>query len=477
MKSTKLHNVLSRMTRDQVKRFRDFLRSPYFNKNAQMETFLAFWEKHYSDPAQAPDWDRETQMKKYARKKPMSAKQFQKLKTSLLNLLFQFLAHERLDMEPHLQNLLEVKALNQLKAGKTLESRIGRAKKQLSEDPGEEGEKYFKRMELEQEENRHFNAAARRPKQTNLGLIAENLEYGFLTNAIRLRFAMHNAKQILNEETPWEFMDQIWPQLLMQEGRFPPILRMYIHLYGLFDADREAYHYLALSQILAAESKQVSKSELRSIYTGALNHCARKVNQGEQGFLQEYLKLSKAMIAENILCDENGRLSPWPFKNLITIALRLGEFEWVTDFMQSHQKFIDPALRQDAIRYNTGALHFFKQDYDQAQSAFLRLLQECEDIFYHLDARTYLLRIYYEIGDGQAMESLVHAFRMYIQRTKHISPTYKDLYLTFIRFFRRLINLPPRNAARIALLKEDLSNSGLGRAGKEWILEKLRELE
>ncbi|MEM7040401.1 MAG: hypothetical protein AAF570_25770 [Bacteroidota bacterium] len=87
-----------------------------------------------------------------------------------------------------------------------------------------------------------------------------------------------------------------------------------------------------------------------------------------------------------------------------------------------------------------------------------------------------MLRVYYENGDPMAMESLCHSFRMYIERNRQISVMHKANYLTYLRFYRRLINTPPMARERLVKLKDDIQHTKMLNAGRKWLLVKLEAL-
>lgn len=476
MKSTKIHSILSCLSPKDRKRFRDYLHSPFFNTRTDVITLFSFWEKHYSDPQKAPEWNKEEQIIRLSPRLELSPQTFQRLKTRLLNLLYGFLAHTALDRDKSLNFLLQIQSLNRIAEHHSIESRIQRASRLLNTSEIPEGNRYFQQMELALQQQEFLNKAPDRSSESILPEIAKNLELGFLSKAVKIRFAMQNTQLILGIDYDWEYLRQIWPLLIENISQYPPHLRAYIHLcvmYGESSLEEETAHYASLRSLLGQENLSISVSELRSIYKGTLNYCSKQINLGEKGYLRDYFELNKAMIPLGILCNEQGVLSPWPFKNLITVALRLGEIDWVEKFIDSHLPQVSKDQQTDALHYNKGLLLFFQKDFEAARKHLLLLLQSCQDVFYNLDARAYLLRIYFELEDDQAMESLLHSFRMYIHRNKLISESHREKYLSFTRYFRRFLNLPVEDEARIAAFRAELENSDKNQSGIDWILSKL----
>lgn len=474
MEKTKLFHAISSMGQRQRQEFSDYLASPFFNKRADVRQLWTILEALYPEGDEGVELDSEAVFKRGFPDDEFRPSQFNKLKTRLLNHFYAFLAHSSLKADPPQELLLQIRALNQQKNGPLLPARLRKAERMLDKRDAQDVANFFRRMDMEFERNAFLHEGTKRPESTNLPEMVENLQHGFLAQGLKLHFALQNENKILGKAHVWPLIAQIWPGLVTEEAIYPHLVRFYIHLNGLFHPQHH-HHLIRLQELLREFATETSPSELRQVYIGALNHCARQLNSGAKEYEAEFLGLVREMIGQGILLEE-GRISPWLFKNITTVALKQGEFEWAENFIQSHGEFIEEAHQTAAIDYNTALLHFYKGEFKAAQSGLYRLMQYCEDIFYHLDGRALLLRIYYAVGDGGAMESLSHSFRMYIERNKRISAAHKENYLTFIKFFRRLINTPPRDLERIRKLREDVLEVQWNSSGKEWILERIDAL-
>jgi len=158
-------------------------------------------------------------------------------------------------------------------------------------------------------------------------------------------------------------------------------------------------------------------------------------------------------LSNNILI-EKGQLSPWNYKNIVTVGLRLNKFEWVQHFIDEYKSFINSDFRESAYKYNIARYHYYKKEYSEV----LRLIQqiEFEDVFYNLDSRTMILKIYYEEDEIEALMSFLDSFRIFLLRNKQISSYHKKNYLNLVRFTKRLINIIPGDIVKIEKLRKEL---------------------
>ncbi|MEQ1743839.1 MAG: hypothetical protein ABMA02_00295 [Saprospiraceae bacterium] len=89
-------------------------------------------------------------------------------------------------------------------------------------------------------------------------------------------------------------------------------------------------------------------------------------------------------------------------------------------------------------------------------------------MYNHLDARHLLLVCYHELGEWDALSSLLDSFASYQKRQKNIGYQ-RDNYENLIRFTRRLLEMVPGDAAGRTRLYSDIATAERV-AGKEWLL-------
>ena len=140
----------------------------------------------------------------------------------------------------------------------------------------------------------------------------------------------------------------------------------------------------------------------------------------------------------------------------MSISLRLGEFKWCRNFLESKVTLLAPAERDNALTYNTAYFHFMNQEYRKA----IRKLQEVmlNDVFYQLDSRVIILKSYFELDETESFYYQASSFRLFLLRNKSISDYQKTIYRNLIRFLTAIhragISKAKLNKIRIELLKE-----------------------
>jgi uncharacterized protein YihD (DUF1040 family) len=89
----------------------------------------------------------------------------------------------------------------------------------------------------------------------------------------------------------------------------------------------------------------------------------------------------------------------------------------------------------------------------------------------NLDARSMLLRIYFESGYEDALESLLDSFQIYLKRQKEVGYQ-REHYLNMIRFVRKLVKTDRRDHAGKAGIRQEIEQTA-DLAGRAWLLEQL----
>jgi hypothetical protein len=224
-------------------------------------------------------------------------------------------------------------------------------------------------------------------------------------------------------------------------------------------------HFQELRQILETNWQQFPPDEMRGLYIVAINFCLKKINRGNREFEREVLSLYKIGL-NNRLLFENNQLSPYTYKNTMIAALKVGEMDWASQFLDEYKAFLPANDRDMLFKYNK-ALYFFRNnDYEAA----MKLLQtvNLREVLFNLDARRLLARIYFELKENTALESLIDNSKIYLHRQKDIG-YHREMYFNFFKILEILLKTDPKKTKLLRGLIDETKYL----AEREWLLEKL----
>ena len=164
------------------------------------------------------------------------------------------------------------------------------------------------------------------------------------------------------------------------------------------------------------------------------------------------------------------------YKNIVTTAIRLKEFQWTEKFINEYKPLLPPDEQHNAYAYNLAAWYHAQNDYRNA----LFQLQDVEftDTSYHLGAKIIQLKSYYELDEEEAFYALVEAFKKYNYRSKDLSDYRKKANDNFLKIAKKIFQIKIRRDKSFSQKKKNVDKM-LGEtepiANKGWLEECMEE--
>ena len=93
------------------------------------------------------------------------------------------------------------------------------------------------------------------------------------------------------------------------------------------------------------------------------------------------------------------------------------------------------------------------------------------DMFFELDYRILMLKIYYELAETFAFNDLLLSFRKYIDRQTHLTENSEMSYYNFLKWSKFLFMQKAKKQAIEQAILEELKTINL-LAERKWLLEK-----
>jgi hypothetical protein len=259
----------------------------------------------------------------------------------------------------------------------------------------------------------------------------------------------------------------------IEDGKYKeiPSIQMYYYSYLAVSSPQDESHFETLQSLLFKYYDRLTPKELRSIYFIAINYCVRQLNTGKENYVRSVFELFQYGLEHHVLI-ENNLLSRFTYKNIVTSALRLKEYEWVVRFIEEYTPLLEDSYQKPYSLYANAKLHFTQGDFD----ATLELLAQVEfdNLLLSMDSKIMLLKIYYERDYFDALHALLVSFRRFLQR-KSILAYQRTIHKNMIRLTEKLINIPVHDKAKIKELREEINNTN-PLTEKPWLLRQLDKL-
>ncbi|MBL7813647.1 MAG: hypothetical protein JNL70_01490 [Saprospiraceae bacterium] len=373
------------------------------------------------------------------------------------------------------QLLLLVRFYRERKLHQQFENTINRLKTLQENLPLIDDYFYFQYL-ITQEE--YDNASIYRlPERIDKRVLAlDSLDMYYIVN--KLTILLHFEPPIKTEIEPQlEVLSKLANSSNPFFSRIFSLYKNAFHLLWIKDSDDEDEQLLdSYLQILNVNSSLLPKTQQKDLYGVARNFCVAKYKKGKTQYLKILFDLNKKNLKAGLFYHKDGTISEGivfgALQNIVAIALRLKEIDWVLSFLKEHRhKIITPNAEEQErfYNFNMACCHFQLKEYDAA----LQLLNiEFDDKRYHLMARTLEIKLYYEKDNKKDKEedflsNRISALETYLARNDVLLVD-KIGYRNFIKLLKKLIK-------NKKITEKDLADKN-SIAEREWLIEKSKEL-
>jgi hypothetical protein len=439
MNNSNLIDLLRRFDTHQKKRFLDFIDSPYFNSHAKTAE-LGHYLLDEIPSFTSKNLQKERIFQAMFPEKTYDDRFFSNLMSRLLKLAYRFLGEERREkVSTHLYHhqmmaLLEMDAPTH---ARRIEKRYNR---QLEALPFQSFQSCLEWMNYFEALDQTYVLEASRGFDKSLEEKNRTLDQYFLAYKLRIACDMISRNQIINTVYSPTFFSFCLKEIkkTLNEEKKTSAYFIYYFAYLMLEKPEEEKYYSNFLEFLYEKRDDFPKEELWVLYNYALNHCIRKINSGYGRFYAELHQLYRQMLEGGVLLKK-GYLTQWDFKNIVTVGLRIKDFKWTEAFIREYQSALHPNEQKNALIYNLASLYLSRQDYEQA----LRQLHQVDftDPAYHLGAKIIQIKSYYELGEEEALMSLIEAFRKYVHRNRSLGSYKKLANLNFLQLTKGLYEL------------------------------------
>lgn len=277
-----------------------------------------------------------------------------------------------------------------------------------------------------------------------------------------------NLEARMKQIKPIEFInDSILEDIIEKRLLYPKFINWYISLYLILkNNDMDSFLFLKDEVILDQENIEDSKTMI----TYLSNFCIKKINAGNNDFLEYLFELYKASLRHY---HHEGDLPSERFRNIVFCGLQIQEMEWVANFINEYHKLVPYADQENSYNFNLARMYFEKNEYHQAMRQLLQV--KYTDAFYALNARILIIRCYFMLKDEEALNYNCSSLYIYIKRNKSFSNERAANHLNFLKFIKKLYALHFKaTASKKKHLKTQIDEANM--INKKWLLEQLEKM-
>lgn len=468
MENSKLIQLLKTFDTRELREFKEFMESPLFNKNQDLTDFYLYLKK-IAPAFLAKKLNKNVVYRQLYGAKKYNDKQMRYLMSFTLKLAEQFIGWKKYQEQEILIKSHTLESLVERNLEKNYQNIFQNAEKELNEKPLRNARYYQDKYLLTEVSNKHFTAKNLRKFNDKLQEVANYFDVYYLSQKLKYSCEMMSMQRFLSADYSQNLIEEIGRFLRKSSYENVPAIALYHQVFlTLTDENNEA-HFEQLTALMDEHIDCFSDEEMQEFYFHTINYCIRKMRQKEEKYVEKALQIYIKGV-ENKLLLHNDLISPWDYKNIVKLGLRLKKFAWTEQFIKKYTDILAEEYRLNAFNYSLADLSYHKQEIPTA----LTHLREVEftDIFFTLDAKIMLLKIYYDNEEEEALLSLLTSFKIFLKRNKLISVEVKNTYENFINLLSQILKSKKEH---ITDLQQKINDTPL-LTDRNWLLEVIQKL-
>lgn len=462
MKNTPLVRIFSTMTTPERTQLRKMVRSPFFNRKEAVVRLFGHLDKNVG--VSERQLEKVRAFPKVFPGQPFDDAKLRHTMSYLLQIVRQFLLWSEVgrsgfEVQLHIARNLRRRGLDDL-----FQRTLDRAEAELLASPLHNADRHLR---LFQAQHERYEAFIRQQRRGEMGLqrMANEFATYFAASLLRQACGIATHQAMTSQAYDVQLLKEVLEKVAAGEFADAPAVQLYFHAYRAQGPVGDEAHFRSLTSLLEMHWRAFPTAEARDLFLLAINFCIKKINGGVAAYRRNVFDLYRSGLEKKVLLT-GGVISPFTYINVLNSAMLVGEWEWAADFLEKYKTLLPEAERENIYHFNLANLFFRKKEYGRAMELLRGV--EFKDKLHNLDARRMLLRMYFETGEMDALDSLLDSFEAYIRRQKDLGYHGKN-YLNLIRFVRRLQAIPlGEKEMRQSLLEEIKNTSDL--AERAWLL-------
>jgi len=465
MKNSKLIGLLKSFSNSEWRAFDDFLASPFFNKKKINLKLYRLLKKQASRDFPEAAIARPYLFKQLFPRARYDERQLNHVISEVFKLAEQFISYREFQSERALPQLFTARAHLKRKQDKSYQHQARKTAKILEDAPLRDHTYHYQSTLLADLAEQHYTLKEVHRQNDNLPKAARHFDQYYLSRKLQYLCIMLDRQKFL----PMEYEMPLLPFIreIIESQQFDsPSIEIYYHLLKTLSNEAPEADFNYFKQLLSQNLKAFTGEEARQLYLLAINFCVHQIRLGHRSYAAELMHFYMEGIEREILLEE-GKLSPWMYKNIVKLGLGLNRLEWVEQFVRQYSQYLSDALRDDAYHFSLADLYFHKKEYDKTLTQLNKV--EFTDIHYNLDAKATLLKTYYMQGEIEPMLSLVSSFKLFLRRQKSLSRHVRDSYFNFARLLKKIYQ---KGHSQNATIRQEIAATK-ALNGRSWLLQQL----
>ena len=478
MQEHKLYQLLSVLSKEEMRAFLLFLKSPYFNKS---KTLLRLFEviKAHHPHFNAPRFTKENIYKKLGIDGPFNEKFITDRSSDLSKLVETFMAVHQIKKDEQIRGQLLRKSLRQYQLDHYFISESKKAITELEHNPSIDWRQARRLWDLKYDLFIHPQTKKWKTKKDEAVEMIHHLDESYII--LKLRYGFHHRTwgNIFKHAEEGLFLKEIIAHVQTSSH---PVIKLYLLLLSTFESPDIEKAWKKAYKFYQKNLAKFSPEDQLAGLLGLINRGYKIALAGKPSFHKTNLKLFKLGLEKKILLP-GGRLPGQTFKNIVLLGSVTKNFDWTKKFIKQYQPVLPPGHNPNLIHLSNAYLAFYSKKYETCLDFLAK--NERMDIRDKLNFKSLELRCQYEMyytqnQNHEYLSNLISQYSQFLQTNKkHILLDTIKRYQNFVYLVMCLAKVKhpsvQNRQAKIQKIKAAFVNRRPCMS-EEWIAEKIDEL-
>lgn len=475
--------LLKTLDKDELKRFDNFINSPFHNTNKTIVSLFEILKKY------APDYEdkalqRENLFKKLYPGKSFSETSLRTRMSELAELIRKFFIIIRLessDFDLKLNLIKELKQRNKFKLAEkyTLEEL------QKLEAKSNEDINYYEKLTLVKELIDIYRTSKAMKNYADYSVkLGDYLLNSFYREFFATKNEMEYDKEVFNYKIEYDITEEFLKHFNIreflktaEEKNYPnyPTLALFYYMYIARTDYGNEENFHNLKEFALSNHKNLSRMENINIWSALINSINGGLRYIDVKYIREAFELNKFFMSLNILpAEQGGYFYPEKFYNIFTIAATCKEYDYAEQFAEENYKKVPPEAMDNIINLCRGIIKFFKKDYTVSIDYLNKV--ELNDIVIKIRTRMYYFMNYYETSSFEAANSLLDSFKHFVAENKDVPDLLVKSIKQWLKYATTITNAKMNMKKLDYAIYKEAKDISTNFWSKSWFIEKMEEL-
>lgn len=487
MKGSKLIQILSTFSKDEMNSFEKFLNSPFFSIGRDVSGLFSLIKKRFPE---FPALHLEKQ-RIFSELFPGENFNEKKLKNLIFDLTRQaekFLIHNKLRSDSLMSEKLLASQLRNRMLERPFLSSMEVIEKKLN-DYLFDGRYYFNEQEdfcvkkddflfWKSDFTGSIEFRVKATEYSTLSFLIKFLQRKKDKEVVTKRFGKKFENLLFDSVAENIDFDELIKTLNENKYQYAWLIELY-HCSSLcFLEESKCFSsFQRMKELFYAHLEFFSHHERHILFHELANFCMINKEKGDAAYTREEFEVYKKMIQfYSSPEDENNEFfHAVLFRNIILSGILNKDLQWVQTFAEHYIPLIKPD-RQESMKYFVAAhLAFERREFREALDNLNSM--NFDLVLNKFDVRNLMLKIYYELELYEQAYSYIDAYKHFLSDNKEAARIHYEQYGNFINLFSKLLKSKEERNYDVLRNFEVFINNTEKLASRAWLAEKITELK